>query len=133
MLTATQQLSAPVKPFIQTSSGMAGGISDAQRAPEPPTIGTQPQWDLAAQIAQSMLDNKGQNWDNNLPKSAQPDNYIQNQDALFYCSVRTPNNPPLGFSGRLPEQGTGQNGVITYFFNGDQYDQSVANWCQDNR
>ena len=40
--TATQQLSAPVKPFIQMSSGMAGGISNAQRAPEPPNIPSLP-------------------------------------------------------------------------------------------
>lgn len=88
-------------------------------------------WNTALQIAQAALDNKGQDWAQSAP--IQPKDYVESGNVLFYCSVRTPENPPLGFSGHLPEQGTGPNGVITYFFNGYQYNQSVAQWCQDNR
>ena len=102
------------------------------KAGEPP-CGHTPQWDMAAQIAQAVLDNKGQNWDEKLLDSQKPKDYVQNQDVLFYCSVRTEKSPPLGSSGKLPEQGVGKNGVVTYFFNGYQYDQSVAQWCKDNR
>lgn len=99
---------------------------------EPPSGGSQ-NWNAALQIAQAVLDNKGQNWDNNLPDTLKSQGYIQNQDVLFYCSVRTPENPPLGFTGRLPEQGTGANNIVTYFFNSYQYAPSVAQWCQANR
>jgi hypothetical protein len=79
------------------------------------------------------LDNKGQNWEQSLPKDQQPNPEIKNQDVLFYCSVRTQESPPLGFTARLPEQGVGANNVVTYFFNRYQYGSSVAQWCQANR
>ena len=100
---------------------------------EPPTDYTMPNWNAAIQIAQAVLDNKGQNWSAALPEPFLPDEDIANQDVLFYCSVRTQENPPLGSTVRVPEQGASLNSVVTYFFNRYQYDQSVAQWCQDNR
>jgi hypothetical protein len=101
--------------------------------PPIPNTDSETNWNTALQIARAVLDNKGQSWEQTLPLEQRPKPEIQNQDVLFYCSVRTPENPPLGFSGRLPEQGTGSNGVVTYFFNGYQYNQSIAQWCQNNR
>jgi hypothetical protein len=99
---------------------------------QPPTDGSG-NWNSSLQIAQAVLDNKGQNWSADLPEPFRPRTNIESQDVLFYCSVRTQENPPLGFTVRAPEQGTGRNGVVTYFFNGYQYDQSIAHWCVDNK
>lgn len=98
-----------------------------------PNTDSEANWNVALQIAQAVLDNKGQNWDASLPDYSQANPDVKNSDVLFYCSVRTQDTPPLGSCGRLPEQGTGENGIVTYFFNGYQYNQSVAQWCQDNR
>ncbi|MEW6206645.1 MAG: hypothetical protein AB1516_15130 [Pseudomonadota bacterium] len=90
-------------------------------------------WNIALQIAQAALDNKGQNWEQTLPLEQRPKPEINDQDVLFYCSVITEENPPLGSTVRVPEQGTGVNEIVTYFFNGYQYNQNVAQWCQNNR
>lgn len=101
---------------------------------ETPTTGSSAEnWNAALQMAQAVLDNNGQNWGNALPEPYMPNPSIQSQDVLFYCSVRTPENPPYGSTARLPEQQVGENNIITYFFSGNQYDPSVAQWCQDNR
>ncbi len=122
---------------VIASPAVSGGNTAAFEAfpspSEPPIPNTDSgtNWNTALQIAQAVLDNKGQNWEQSAP--IQPRDYVESGNVLFYCSVRTPENPPLGFSGRLPEQGVGANNIVTYFFNGYQYDQSVAQWCQDNR
>lgn len=113
------------------ASGASAAAFEAFSSPSQPPSADSLTWNATLQIAQSVLDSKGQNWEQNSP--AQPNPNVANQDVLFYCSVRTDENPPLGSAVRVPEQGIGPNSVVTYFFNGYQYNQSVAQWCQDNR
>lgn len=119
------------KPAAPGANAAAFEAFSSPSEPPIPNTDSATNWNIALQIAQAVLDNKGQGWEQNAP--IQPKEYVENGDVLFYCSVRTPKNPPLGFIGRLPEQGTGANNIVTYFFNGYQYNQSVAQWCQDNR
>lgn len=119
------------KPAVPGANVAAFEAFSSPSEPPIPNTDSETNWNVALQIAQAVLDNKGQNWVQTAP--IQPKEYVESGDVLFYCSVRTPENPPLGFTGRLPEQGTGANDIVTYFFNGYQYSQSVAQWCQDNR
>jgi hypothetical protein len=107
-------------------------FSSPSELPKPNTD-SEVNWNVALQMAQAVLNNNGQNWDQSLLSGQQPNPNIESQDVLFYCSVRTSENPPYGSTARLPEQVIGENNIITYFFNSSQYDPSVAQWCQDNR
>jgi hypothetical protein len=123
-------ISQPAAPGANVAAFEA--FSSPSEPPQPNTD-SETNWNVALQIAQAVLDNKGQDWGQTLPSGQRPKPEIQNQNVLFYCSVRTSENPTLGYAVRLPEQGAGENNVVTYFFKGYQYDPSVAQWCQNNR
>jgi hypothetical protein len=114
------------------ASGAGVAAFEAFSEPAEPPVDGSTSWNDALQMAQVVLDSRGQKWIENYSDPSVLDGRIADQEAFFYCSVITSEDPPLGSVLRIPSSGTGVNDVVTYFFNGYQYNSTVHQWCQDH-